>query len=194
MYLDLVGKSKVSCHTSGIECEYTCYQKGWRGKDAFKVDGIIRDKDGKEIYEMFGKWNESIYVKNIETGVETLIWELTPRLEQWAHLYHLSLFGLQLNYIDPELERHLPPTDSRLREDQRALENGDMKAAGEEKMNIEKSQRAIRKQWEKEGKVFEPKYFTKEKDEDTGENPYIFNRLYWKDREENNWDRIEKMW
>lgn len=194
MYLDLIGKSKVRCFTSGYTCEYTCYLKGWRGKDAFKFDGVIRDKEGKKTYEIFGKWNESCTAKNIETGEETLIWELTPRLEQWAHLYHLSLFGLQLNHIDEDLERHLPPTDSRLREDQRALENGDMKAAGEEKLKIEKSQRAIRKEWEKEGREFQPKYFTKEKDEDTGEEPYIFNRLYWKDREEGNWDRIEKMW
>lgn len=64
---------------------------------------------------------------------------MTPRHELWAHTYSLSLFGLQLNYVDEDLAEHLPPTDSRFRTDQRALENGDLKLAASEKIRIENS-------------------------------------------------------
>jgi hypothetical protein len=39
----------------------------------------------------------------------------------------------------------LPPTDSRFRPDQRALENGDISKASDEKNRLEVKQRAIRK-------------------------------------------------
>lgn len=38
----------------------------------------------------------------------------------------MTHFSLQLNYLTKELENILPPTDSRRRPDQRALENGDL--------------------------------------------------------------------
>lgn len=40
-------------------------------------------------------------------------------------MYNFSHFGLQLNYLTEELKERIAPTDSRLRPDQRALENGD---------------------------------------------------------------------
>ena len=42
----------------------------------------------------------------------------------------------------------LPPTDSRFRTDQRALENGDIDLATQEKHRLEEKQRARRKRWE----------------------------------------------
>ena len=104
------------------------------------------------------------------------------------------MFALNLNYLDDHLASILPPTDSRFREDQRALENGDIKKAAEVKNNIEQSQRKIRKQWEKDGREFKPKYFVESVDEISKEKCYIFNRLYWEDREKGDWSRIEKMW
>lgn len=78
-------------------------------------------------------------------------------------------------------------TDSRYRTDQRALENGDLKLAASEKIQIENSQRAIRKQWEEEGREFKPKYFERDYDSDTNEYYYKFNYLYWKDRQNRDW-------
>ena len=154
----------------------------------------MKDKDGNNVWEFYGTWNKELFIKNIETGEERLIWEINPRMEFWDHLYHLSLFGLQLNYLDEDLARLLPPTDSRFRTDQRALENGDLDAANREKHEIETSQRAIRAEWEKEGREFKPKYFEPYEDEDTKETCYSFNHLYWQDREAGDWSRIEKMW
>jgi hypothetical protein len=50
-----------------------------------------------------------------------------------------------LNELTPDLEANIAPTDSRLRPDQRALENAQYKLASDEKFRLEEKQRAARK-------------------------------------------------
>jgi hypothetical protein len=60
----------------------------------------------------------------------------------------MSHFTLQLNYLSSSLVEILPPTDSRRRPDQRALEEGNLRLASEQKNLLEVKQRATRKQKE----------------------------------------------
>ena len=57
------------------------------------------------------------------------------------------------------MENTLPPTDSRLRADLRALSKSDFKNAAKEKVNIEESQRRKRREREAQGKKWSPSYF-----------------------------------
>lgn len=117
LYLDLFGTQKAVNHSTKEVCEYTCYLWGWNNKDAFKVDGVIRDKEGNEVWDFFGKWNEFFSIRHKQTGEERELWRIDPWHELWDHTYHLTLFGLQLNYIDEQLAKLLPPTDSWFRTD-----------------------------------------------------------------------------
>lgn len=67
---------------------------------------------------------------------------------QSESMYNFTFFTLQLNYLPPGLKEKLPPTDSRLRPDQRALEEGDLVKAAAEKSRLEESQRKLRKERE----------------------------------------------
>ena len=69
---------------------------------------------------------------------------------------------------------NLPPTDSRLRPDQRALENGDVRLAESEKLRVEEAQRERRRQ----GRDRKPRWFRK----DT-KGEWIYNGGYWEQRE-----------
>ena len=151
------------------------------------------DSEGNVVYDMYGTWHREIFVKHRETGVETVVWRLNERLEQWDHLYHMSLFTLQLNYIDEDLEQKLPVTDSRLRPDQRALENGDLETASKEKTNVEDFQRNQRKEREMEGKEWVPRYFEKKTDEFNDSVYFEFNGKYWDDRESGKVKEIERV-
>ena len=76
----------------------------------------------------------------------------------------------------------MPPTDSRWRTDQRALEEGDLDLASTEKARLEEKQRAMRKWREANpGNDFEPHYFVKELDHDSQEEVYRYGpgRDYW---------------
>lgn len=64
----------------------------------------------------------------------------------------MNLIALQLNATSDKLEAKLPPTDSRLRPDMRALENGDMDKAQVHNQNMVAYQRKRRLQLQTEFK------------------------------------------
>ena len=95
--------------------------------------------------------------------------------------------------LTDRLKLKLPPTDSRLRTDQRYLENGDLKLANAEKQRLEEKQRRRRKRMEEAKQDHIPRYFVKEEDKyaDDESANYISYRYvgdYWKDRKEKNWE------
>ena len=96
---------------------------------------------------------------NCKTGERELMWTKTPYPENSDFMYGMSLHNLQLNYLPNTLRPLLAPTDVRFRPDQRALENGDLKLAAEEKHRLEEKQRAVRRYNEKHNIDHRPKYF-----------------------------------
>lgn len=52
-------------------------------------------------------------------------------------MYYFTFFTLQLNHLPAGLKEKLPPSDTRLRPDQRALEEGDLVKAANEKARLE---------------------------------------------------------
>lgn len=103
----------------------------------------------------------------------------------------MSKFALQLNMIDKHLKKKLPPTDSRLRPDQRYLEEGDIKLANDEKRRLEDKQRRRMRRMKEDNIEFVPRYFVRDDhEEDANSNfvSYKYLRNYWKDRQRKNWD------
>ena len=83
----------------------------------------------------------------------------------------------------------LPPTDTRRRPDQTALETGDLKFATDEKNRLEEKQRAVRKYKESMGLEHRPIYFERE-DKPDGEIIYQYKGGYWEDREKGDWSHL----
>lgn len=75
--------------------------------------------------------------------------------------FNLTLFALTLNALPPHLVPYLAPTDSRLRPDQRAMENGEYDKAAAEKHRVEVKQRAAKRKGTK-GEEYRPKWFVQE--------------------------------
>ena len=116
-----------------------------------------------------------------------------PLPPQTDSMYYFTYFTLQLNFFPPHLQAILPPTDSRRRPDQRALENGDLVKASDEKARLEDKQRKMRKDRESEGREFKSRYFEQLPDEDTGEPTYKYIRDYWEDRRKADWSHLEEI-
>ncbi|XP_029308589.1 oxysterol-binding protein-related protein 1-like isoform X2 [Cottoperca gobio] len=74
-----------------------------------------------------------------------LIWKITPRPDNSAKFYAFSTFAMHLNEQEKSMEGVTPPTDSRLRPDICAMENGDIDLASAEKKRLEEKQRMARK-------------------------------------------------
>mmetsp|Transcript_44472 Transcript_44472/g.59003 ORF Transcript_44472/g.59003 Transcript_44472/m.59003 type:complete len:91 (+) Transcript_44472:2008-2280(+) len=86
-----------------------------------------------------GNWNTEIYVQKLKPGKGEIemVWRKSPYPEQADMMYGMSHFSLQMNYFPSWLHNKVAPTDTRRRPDQRALENGDMKAAADHKDFLE---------------------------------------------------------
>lgn len=109
-----------------------------------------------------------------------LVWQNHPRPPA---PFNLTPFAITLNAIPESLRPWVAPTDTRLRPDQRAMEDGQYDFAATEKNRLEEKQRARRKQRELEGSVHKPRWFVKSKHPITKEEYWRFNGEYWRTRE-----------
>ncbi|GMH26638.1 hypothetical protein Nepgr_028481 [Nepenthes gracilis] len=192
---------KVYCDHHGImhirgNHQYSCKLK-FKGQSILdhnphQVHGFVEDVMGRKIATLFGKWDESMHYilgdgntkpKNLDSLHDAvLLWE---RIKPPSNLtqYNLTSFAITLNEMTPGLQEKLPPTDSRLRPDQRHLENGEYEKANAEKLRLEKRQRMSRKLQEN---GWRPRWFEKQ-----GENgPYRYIGGYWQAREQGNHDLL----
>ena len=190
MFLDCYGDCTASNTKTGDKAKIHFKKRGWFGKNYGAIDATIFDAKENPVYELIGSWTNSITLKKLSTGEETLLWKMSERPREWEHYYYFPEFVYQLNNIPERLKLMLPPTDSRFRPDQRALENGDMKASQNEKIRLEELQRIARKEREKANLEYKPVYFVESVDEITKERMYIFNWKYWQDREQHNWKNL----
>ena len=119
----------------------------------------------------------------------------------------MNSFSLQLNLLPDKLKGKLPPTDSRLRGDIRAWENGDEGLASKEKERLEKIQRSRRQELKKllpevdqnnEQSYHRPQFFEKEEyKNEKGVTEYIFknkDNLYWQLREKGDWSQVPRIY
>ncbi|CAJ0895013.1 11771_t:CDS:2 [Entrophospora sp. SA101] len=120
-----------------------------------------------------------------------LLWEKHPAPEEPLP-FNLTPYAMTLNDLPSSLKIWIAPTDSRLRPDQRSMELGDYESASLEKNRLEEKQREKRKLREA-GSIpeFQPRWFTKEIEEDTGEKYWKFNHEYWKERERVGREKIQ---
>ena len=109
--------------------------------------------------------------------------------------FNLTPFVVTLNAAPARLRPLLAPTDTRLRPDQRAMEDGEYDRAAVEKNRVEEKQRAKRRAREAAGEEFVPRWFRQEVCSMTGERYWRFNGEYWKVREEvakgGEWEGLE---
>ena len=146
IWLDHFGTMMVKCHSTGVECSIEFHQTGWRSSQARRLSGVVKDPKGEVVYELSGYWHTHLDTRNVNTDQLTRLFQRhSQAIPNAAKLYHFSPFSLTLNQLDDHLAKHLCPTDSRFRPDQRAMENGEFSLAGSEKVRLEEQQRSARK-------------------------------------------------
>ncbi|KAI3501099.1 hypothetical protein L1887_28957 [Cichorium endivia] len=161
---------KVYCDHHGMmhirgNREYSCKLKfkeqSILDRNPRQVHGFVEDGNGKKQATLFGKWDDSMYYINgisKDMNDANLLWQRTMPPVNLTR-YNLTSFAITLNELTPGLQEKLPPTDSRLRPDQRHLENGEYDMANSEKLRLETRQRMSRKLQENGWK---PRWFEKD--------------------------------
>lgn len=218
--VDNYGPMEIKNWTTGEVALLDFKPRGWKASSAYIISGKVMDASGKVRYSMGGRWNSKLYArltpgyeaqvdaptKDDDQGVHTgsfvdpnkayLIWQAHDRPKGIP--FNLTPFVLTFNHIDDKLRPWLAPTDSRLRPDQRAMEDGEYDFAATEKNRLEQNQRARRRDREATGEDFTPAWFAKQRCDITGEEYWKFNGEYWTRRAKSGpggdpkaWDGLE---
>ncbi|KAF8649808.1 hypothetical protein AX16_005573 [Volvariella volvacea WC 439] len=172
-YLEHCGKMTIENRTDSTRCVLDFKQNGyWAASNV--VSGIVYDQSGQEACHLEGKWDDQ-FALALDSSHFRVLWRATPFPKSTHEYYGFTSFGITLNEITPDLVGKLPSTDSRLRPDVRALEEGDLDKAEQEKVRVEELQRERRRQ----GKDRQPRWFRQAGDE------WEYVGGYWEARERN---------
>merc|ERR1719422_2174054 len=208
LWIDQHGEMEVVNHTKGDKCYMKFEPYSYFGGTPKKVTGTVTNIDGKVEWVLNGTWDSKMegskvigeaMVKgksSLEIGDSKVLWKKNPIDPEADKYYFFSKFTCELN----EPEEFVAPTDSRLRPDQRMMEEGRWDEANTEKVRLEEKQRAVRRQREveaelaqQEGREYEgpkPTWYRAVPDQFNG-GKLIHEYLggYWEAKEQQDWSK-----
>uniref|UniRef100_A0AAX7VW68 Oxysterol-binding protein n=1 Tax=Astatotilapia calliptera TaxID=8154 RepID=A0AAX7VW68_ASTCA len=192
-YLEHYGEVIIKNLKSNIcTCKITFVKSRYWGSETNKneVQGVVLDQSGSAIHRFGGLWHEGIFCDTLPTP--KCIWKPNQQPKDYLLYYGFSSFAMELNELPSDLKPLLPPTDTRLRPDQRMLEDGRVDEADKKKDEIEEMQRERRKELGKRGEEHVPRFFKRSKDS-SGRDVWLTNGTYWKLRENPGFANLENL-
>jgi hypothetical protein len=215
LWIDQVGEMEVINHRTGDKCHLKYEPYSYFAGVAKKVHGTVINSDEQVQWVLNGTWDSKFEgakvigieskgkgrSTSLEVGPSRLLWKVSLPDPESEKYYNFSQYACELN----EPEDHVAPTDSRLRPDQRLMEDGEWDAANKEKLRLEEKQRAVRKRREAEaeqaalnGEPFEqhqPTWFKKVEDpENGGKLIYVYKGGYWEAKETQEWSHCPEIY
>ena len=190
MRLECYGKLEVVNKKTGDILNMEMFEESTKHAHG-SLSGEVKNIQGEVFLKIEGNCFDKVDIIHVNKSGEDLkretIWNVVDEENsQSEQSYFFTKFMCNLNNLNDDLKILLPPTDSRFRPDQRALEEQNIELAEEEKKHLEKKQREARKLRERNNVKYEPMYFKEEFDNITGELIFIKSGDYWKDRKEKN--------
>uniref|UniRef100_A0A3Q1HHJ1 Oxysterol-binding protein n=1 Tax=Anabas testudineus TaxID=64144 RepID=A0A3Q1HHJ1_ANATE len=182
-WIEHYGEISIRNSSSDIcQCKITFVKAKYWNSSVNEVEGAITDQKGKVIHKLFGKWHEAVFCGDPPSA--TCIWRANAIPVNHEQYYGFTKFAIELNELDSSLKL-LPPTDTRLRVDQRLLEEGNLEAADEQKQRIEQLQRERRRVLEESNTTHQPKFFRSKDD------TWVSNNTYWELRKDPGFAQID---
>jgi hypothetical protein len=120
LYLDVIDVIDVINHRTGEKAKIQFMGCGWSTFST--LTGQIYDAFGKERYTLKGSWLDKVILVDSITLQEEVIYQEAPSLPDASRMFGFGRVSVNLNYINEELRQQLPPSDTRLRGDQRLYE------------------------------------------------------------------------
>ncbi|CAB3359183.1 Hypothetical predicted protein [Cloeon dipterum] len=187
LWVDQHGDMDIVNHKTGDKCHLKYIPYSYFTRDVQrKVKGCVMDKNGSV------KW---VVQENpvFKTGPYKVAWKRRALASDAEKYYNFTELACQLN----EPEEGVAPTDSRLRPDQRMMEDGQWDEANSVKLRLEEKQRTVRRQREAEQEKaaadgrpypgYEPVWFKQETEKSTGVVGYMYQGNYWESKEKQDW-------
>ncbi|XP_046740221.1 oxysterol-binding protein 1 isoform X2 [Diprion similis] len=208
LWVDQSGDMDIVNHHDGTKCHLKYIPYSYFSRDSQrKVKGVVMDANSVVRWVVQGTWDSKIEVAPVisssgtpdnpvyKTGPYSLAWKRRMPPEDCEKYYSFTELACQLN----EPEDGVAPTDSRLRPDQRLMENGLWDEANAHKLRLEDKQRAVRRSREADAEKaaaeglpyegYEPIWFKKQRDQFTDSLCHIYTGEYWECKNKGDWTR-----
>lgn len=161
-WIDTYGDYTLLNSTTGAKAYMFFQPCGWFGAGRYEISGTISKEDGTPVYKLEGKWNSHLDAVKCDAEGEPLPGEEPLRLWTCTEKpaddpYGFTHFAHKLNSCADGINPL--PSDSRRRPDRALLEGGNSSDAAVAKYNLEEMQRAERKEREKRGDSWQPRWF-----------------------------------
>ncbi|XP_056639637.1 oxysterol-binding protein 1 isoform X2 [Diorhabda carinulata] len=200
--MEIIGKDAAE----GIKCvlKYIPYSYFTRDSQR-RVKGVVMDGEGSVKWIVNGTWDDQVEIAPVtgntgtngnpvyETGPSIIAWKRRPPPPESEKFYNFTVLAAQLN----EPEEGVAPTDSRLRPDQRLMEEGLWDESNKEKIRLEEKQRAARRQRESEAELaaaegrpytpYKPVWFDQTQEDDSGIMHHVYKGTYWDCKANQDW-------
>ncbi|KAL9654308.1 hypothetical protein ABK040_010339 [Willaertia magna] len=145
--MELSGKTKIECKKTNMSAEIEFKSKPFFGGEYNVVSAKIKHKK-KTLYQIRGKWNDKLYIKKKDSSKSN------------EELF----FDARATEV---VQKHVPPLEVQKDNESRklwvnltkAIKNNDVQLAAIEKDKVETEQRNQKKEREKRGEHYVPKYF-----------------------------------
>lgn len=178
----IVGEGKAE----GWRCVLNYPTHSFFSKDQRQVKGIVIDPIGETKVDLNARWDDKLEMTLLSlkgnrnsVGPTTVLWrKRSPPSDSYLY-YNFTTFASQLN----EMENGVAPTDSRLRPDQRLMEDGKWDASNQEKIRLEELQRERKRQ----NRDVKPLWFKQTSDPATGAVIYKYSGNYWERKQAQDW-------
>lgn len=199
-YIEPVNNMTINNESSGAKATVDFPSKGVFGGRSEEVKVDIYEADGSHAgLNLSGTWTTSLrMVENGKAGAD--VWTAGDLVPKATTTYGMTTFAASLNEITPIEKDRLPPTDSRLRPDQRFAEQGQLDDAEAWKVKLEEAQRVRRRDLEESGEQYQPKWFVKVSDDApaSGEDEEVWRfkggkDSYWEHRAAGDWKGVEEI-
>ncbi|KAG5881709.1 hypothetical protein JTB14_006566 [Gonioctena quinquepunctata] len=200
--MEITGKGPAE----GIQCQLKYIPYSYFTRDSQRrVKGVVMDSSGNVKWIINGTWDDQVEIAPVtgntgtvnnpiyQTGPSVIAWKRRPPPEDSDRFYNFTLLAAQLN----EPEEGVAPTDSRLRPDQRLMEEGNWEESNKEKIRIEEKQRAVRRQKETEAEQaaaegrpyqpYKPLWFEQTQEDGSDVIHHIYKGTYWEAKEKQDW-------
>ncbi|KAF2690111.1 hypothetical protein K458DRAFT_98836 [Lentithecium fluviatile CBS 122367] len=200
-YLEPTGTMTIISETTGAKAVCTFKAGGMFAGRSEDVAVQVFDNTGNVLpMGAQGKWTSALELTSNGQPIGKPCWRVGELVDSAHRHYGFTTFAASLNQITQIEENKIPPTDSRLRPDQRAAEDQDMDRAEALKARLEERQRARRRVMEEHGEEWYPRWFDKVGPEHAGalgdEEVWRLrpgNEGYWGCRERRDWTGVTEV-
>merc|ERR1712227_271648 len=194
LWIEQSGEYDVASSVTPHKCHLKYHPYSYFSRDpARRVTGVVQDESGHPKMQIVGTWDEKLDCSNISKVIDAnahkfevkntrSLWKKNPLPKGAEKRYHFSDFTITLNEEEP----NTAPTDSRLRKDQRLMEETKWDEANTEKQRLEQAQRETRKL---RVEPWEPTWFEQRIDPVSGDKMHFYRGTYWSAKEKQEWSK-----